>query len=486
MKETSTIEKPVSLKNIIMYGVGDLYGGGSFLIVGTLFMIFLTDVVGIRPFLAGLVLIIGKIWDAVSDPLMGYISDNTRTRFGRRRIFFIIGIIPVILSFFALWFPINLESQLTLFLYYMFAYVLFSTVFTMMMVPYTALNAEMSTDYKIRTKISGSRIIFSQMSALISGVIPALIVNNAVDLKTGYMIMGLVFGLFYAFPWIFVFFGTQEVTFNEAKFKGSFSSIYKNFLTIFKNKSFKYHIIMYIFSYSAMDIMMALFIYYLTYYINKPEWFSLCLGSMLLTQIITLPFYVKLCNKKGKGFAYAFGLAIWSIAMLLLFFITPDTSALLITLISILIGSGLAGGVMVPWAILPSVVDVDELMTSKKRAGVYSGMMSFIRKIVQALILFIIGVLLDLFGYIPNLDQSETTISRIRLLIILGPVIMLIFGIIFSFKFKINPDTHRILTNETKRLKNGGKKENVDKETKEVCELLTGVKYDDLYIDKKN
>jgi len=166
----------ISIKNIILYGLGDIYGGGAFIIIGTLFMIFLTDIVGLTPAKAGLVLVIGKAWDAISDPLMGYISDNTRSKYGRRRIYFILAIIPVTLSFFMLWYPANFESQNYLFLYYVFAYVFFSTIFTMVMVPYSALNADMTRDYKIRTRLSGARMIFSQFSALLAGVLPKIIV----------------------------------------------------------------------------------------------------------------------------------------------------------------------------------------------------------------------------------------------------------------------------------------------------------------------
>src|SRR6056297_3741549 len=109
------INKKVRYKNIIAYGLGDLYGGGAFLIIGTLFLIFLTDIVGLSPARAGLILIIGKSWDAISDPLMGYLSDHTKTKYGRRRIYFILAIIPIAISFILLWAPVNFSSNRLLF-----------------------------------------------------------------------------------------------------------------------------------------------------------------------------------------------------------------------------------------------------------------------------------------------------------------------------------------------------------------------------------
>lgn len=159
-------DKEIKTQNIIFYGMGDLYGGGAFFVIGTLFLIFLTDVIGLTPAKAGLVLVLGKSWDAISDPLMGYISDHTRSRFGRRRVYFLIGIIPIALSFFLLWYPAEFNSETFLFLYYVFAYIFFSTIFTMVMVPYSALNAEMTENYQIRTRLSASKMLFSQFSSV--------------------------------------------------------------------------------------------------------------------------------------------------------------------------------------------------------------------------------------------------------------------------------------------------------------------------------
>ena len=93
------MERKVGMKTLVAYGMGDMYGGGAFMIVGMLFLFYLTEVVGLSPALAGMVFGIGKVWDAVSDPLMGYLSDRTRSRFGRRRVYFLAGIVPIALSF---------------------------------------------------------------------------------------------------------------------------------------------------------------------------------------------------------------------------------------------------------------------------------------------------------------------------------------------------------------------------------------------------
>ncbi len=489
-------EKKITLKNLVAYGVGDLYGGGSFIIISLLFMYFLTDTVGLPGYLAGLVMVPGKVWDAISDPLMGYISDNLETRFGRRRIFFLIGILPVALSFALMWVTVRTGNPFLTFLYYALIFIFFRTAFTMVMVPYSALNAEMTLDYKIRMRLSGARMIFSQLSALICAVVPKLIIDTFYkeNMEEGYLVMAIVFGVFFALPWIFVYLGTWEIASARKDKNASAANFFKSSTTLFINRSFRVHMGMYIFSYAAMDILMAVLIYFLTHYIGRPELFTPCVGGILVTQVLMLSFYVYIGNLKGKGFAYRLGLSIWAVAMVLTLFITPESSPLVIILISILIGSGLSAGTMIPWAILPSVTDVDEMITSEQRAGSYAGAMTFIRKIVNALTIMIFGFLLDIIGYqrpvrelvsgitkMVEQTQGETTLFWLKIIFFLAPFILVIAGILVAFKFKITPHTHAVLVDEIKRLREGGRKEDVTPEAREVAELLTGIPYEKLY-----
>lgn len=488
--------RPVKIRNLISYGMGDIYGGGSFVIISLLFMYFLTDTVGLPGVLAGLVMVPGKVWDAISDPLMGYISDNIKTRFGRRRIFFLLGIIPVALSFILMWITVRFDNPYLTFSYYAVIFIFFRTAFTMVMVPYSALNAEMTTDYKIRMRLSGARMIFSQASALVCAVIPKLIMDTfyADNPEQGYFVMAIIFGLFYALPFIIVFLGTWEIAGAPRDRQASILGFFKNLKTLFINRSFKIHLGMYIFAYAAMDILMAIFIYYLTYYMGKPGLFSIAMAAILVTQVCMLPFYVFVANKKGKGFSYILGLSIWGTAMLLTLFINPEMPTTSILLISVMIGAGMSAGTMIPWAILPSVTDVDEMITSEQRAGSYAGAMTFLRKIINAATILIFGILLDLIGYLrPSREtvdeitrmvqqqQTDETMFWLKLIFSFAPFIFIAIGILIAFMFKITPSSHAVLVAEINRLKEGGSKADVTPETRRICEELTGIKYEELY-----
>lgn len=544
--------KTLKTRNCIAYGVGDLYGGGSFFIISTFAMYYLIAIVGMNPVLAGLIPGLGKIWDSISDPLMGYISDRTRSRFGRRRVFFLIAILPIAFTFTLIWIPVSFTSQLSLFIYYFVAYLLFYTTSTLAMVPYTALSAEMSTSFKERNKLTGFRMFFSMFATLLAGVLGQPIISMFDNPKTGHLVMGLVFGLFFAIPWIFLFLGTWEMPVEESA-KCEKIHFMTNFISIFNNKSFRIHLLMYVCAYGAMDIMMVWLKFYVVDYLNLKSFMAIGLGSILVTQIMVLPLYIKLSNIKGHAFSFRIGLSLWTIGLLLFSLQTSSSPLIFLILNCMLIGSGLGAGVITPFQLLPFVTDVDELITGEKRAGTYAGSMTLIRKLIQgAIVLPLTGILLTVIGYlgpIPesfteaqfntdildnlsepieitfitsiyeeidglyilkdniseknkrngrkifdkidykgvgasnckiDVDQSYQTKTWMRLLFILCPIVFTILGIISSLKFKITPHNHSILMKEIERIKSGESKDNVDEETKRVCELLTGKNYSEL------
>lgn len=481
----------IRTRNLIAYGIGDLYGGGSFFIISTFAMFYMINVVGLSPILAGLIPGLGKVWDAISDPIMGYITDNTKSRFGRRRVFFLIAIIPVAISFMLIWLPVRFDNQIYTFIYYFFAYLFFYTVSTMTMVPYSALSAEMTLDFKERNRLSGARMIFSILASLLAGVLVQPIISSFTDPKQGHMIMGAVFGVFYALPWLFVFLGTWELPF--ARHESDLNmSIFQNFKSIFSNRSFRLHIGMYICAYGAMDVLMSWMKFFVIDCLHRGKIVHIGLGTIVLTEVLALPLYIRYANKKGHAKALIIGLCIWAAGMVLMGFQQSDSPLAFFILNCVLIGVGLSAAVVIPWTVLPFVTDVDEIITTKKRAGTYAGSMTLIRKIIQgALVLPLLGVLLTAIGYVvPTADQiaqkaviqqSGNTLLLIRALFIATPILLILLGILFARRFRITPETHAVLMKEIDRLKGGGRKEDVTPETRKICEQLTGLSYDTLY-----
>lgn len=452
-------------------------------------MYFLVSVVGMNPVLAGLIPGLGKIWDSISDPLMGYLTDNSKSRFGRRRVFFLIGILPIIITFTLIWVPVGFESQAALFVYYFFAYLFFYSCSTMVLVPYSALSAEMTKDFSQRNRLTGTRMIFSMMATLLGGLIAQPLINSFSSQSTGHFIMGFTFSVIFALPYIAVYLGTWELP-AAVKTEAGKKSIFKNFSTIYRNRSFRIHIAMYICSYAAMDVLMAWFKFYVIDYLHKPGVVTIGLGAILITQIIALPLYVRVSNNRGHAFAYRSGLVIWAAAIAMMSLQKPGSSMIFLVVNCIFIGAGMSAGVIIPFQLLPFVADVDELITAEQRAGTYAGAMTLIRKLIQgALVLPLLGLLLSLIGYRSAANdiaavQTAETLQWLRIIFVGVPVLLSVTGIWVSFRFPLTPSNHKILMIEINRLKEGGLKADVDAEVKKVCEKLTGLDYEALYNKK--
>lgn len=551
----------IKFKNYLAYGVGDLFGGGAFFIATTYMLYYLINVVGLNPILAGWIPLVGKLWDAINDPLMGYIADRTPpNRFGRRRVWFLISIVPIGVSFLLLWLPLEISSQGWLFFYYVMAYILFYSVTTMSYVPYAALSAEMTLKASERNRLGGFRIFFSFVATLIAGLIIEPILAAFDGGKMGYFVMGIIFSLIFALPWIGLYFGTWELPqFQKASVKDR--RFFSNFFSLFKNRSCRIHITMYVCSFATMDIMMALMKFYFNDYLGVTKYFVVAQGILLITMILVLPLYIKIATKWGHAAAYKLGLLIVLVGIVSLIFISPSCPLWIELFAIFIIGFGMAAGSLIPHQLMPFVADVDRLMSGKSRPGTYSAAMTLTRKLVLAFVILRgISYLLGVFDYqqalaskfkttqyleiekmvqtafmenkieeselilfekayaksedelfytlayaptsneaynlrllLSKLDvkyngldtvrvaQKESTKIGIKWMIILAPMVMIIMGLVAASLFRLTPKTHAVVLNEIARLEEGGLKADVDPETKKICELLTGIKYEKLY-----
>ncbi|HPB66563.1 MAG TPA: MFS transporter, partial [Spirochaetales bacterium] len=167
----------VPLRTKIAFGVGDVYGGGSFNIINFLYAFYLANVLGIPTAWAAAIMMVARLWDAVSDPLMGFITDNTRTRLGRRKPYFIAGIPLIVVSMAWVWYPLATESMALRVLFAASGYIFYNTVTTLVMVPYMSMAAEISLDYYERNSINTVRMMFSLGSSLMCALLPLAIVE---------------------------------------------------------------------------------------------------------------------------------------------------------------------------------------------------------------------------------------------------------------------------------------------------------------------
>jgi len=454
MKNENNIHGKISLKTKLLFGAGDIFGGGAFNIINFFFALFLTDVIGLNMVYVSPVFLIGKIWDAVTDPFMGTITDGTKSKLGRRRPYFLAGIILIFISFFILWYPVNFDTQTGKFIYVLFAYLFFNTVVTMVMVPYQAMSAEISLDYNERTSVNSIRLAFSLGASLICAIVPMLIVNSFDDIRTGYIVMATVFGLLFSLPWLGVFFSTKErQDFRQQKRTINFKAM---FIDPFKIKSFRYLLLMFLAAYLSMDIVSMIFAYYMKYYVLDPGALSMVLGVLLIVEILFIPFYAFIARKKSKTFAFIIGAIIWAFGSVLIFMLPQSAPLYLVIILAALIGSGVSAAAVIPHTLFGDVTDVGELAYSERREGSFSGIITFARKFASGIAVAFVTFLLGVTGYLnPEIIlengveksiermQPESVLLTIRIIIAFVPIALMALGIWAALKYPLNPQNHR-------------------------------------------
>jgi len=461
------------------YGLGDIYGGGSGVVISFYYLIFLTDVVRIAPALAGTVILISKIYDSITDPFEGILADRTRTKLGRRRPYLLAGIPLVFLSFFALFYPYSMESESTRFIAVVLSYLFFSTIVSIVMLNYNALHSEITLDYHERSSLSSIRIFFSTLASIVAALVPLEIVKIFPDVHQGYIIMGLAFGAFFSLPFIATVSAVRErPEFQKPPDPFDWKVA---FIEPFKNRTFLYTLAMYLFAFVAIDTVSTIVAYFVKYYLQRSDEVSFVNGTLLILQVVSLPFYVWLSKRTSKVRGYIVGLIIWAAAMLFSFLLSPDNSWLWVYVFAGMVGLGTGGIVVMIYAIFPDIPDVDELASGERREGIYSALVTFIRKFSSALAIFAVSNIIGWAGYVPPIQetiggatklieqpQSDTFLLVLRLLFMLLPIVLLIFALFFAVRFPLTPVLHNRLNRYLAAVRKGEEPEDDGQELKKI------------------
>ncbi|MBQ7614447.1 MAG: MFS transporter [Butyrivibrio sp.] len=475
-----------SLSNRISYGCADIYGGGAFVVISTFYTVFLTKSLGMPTALAGTIPLIGKIWDAVTDPLMGNIADRTRSKMGAKRFWMLVGSIISALTFIVMWIPYTAGgSVMGQYIFYVLMYMLFSTGFTIVMVPYNGLLPDMVEDYTLRAKYSSVRMAFSAFGAIIAGLIPTLMIKDNTNAGQ-YMTVSFVFAVIFLVAILVTVFGTWEKQ-KEIR-KTTLSETFTQSFTVFKSHSFRLFIGIFIFGQAAADFITGLAVYYIDDVLNAYGGgnFTKLMGVILVSQFLGMILFAPIMAKTSKKFPILFGTPFRIIATFaMLFFSYEGAPFVVILILSFIIGLSMAGVSSSIYAILSDLVDVDELITSISRPGICSGMATFTRKIAAGLSSAMIGVLLAMVGYdetIANagLRQSAATQHGIAYIYVFAQIVLLVLTVAFAVLFPVTKREFDIVRKDVARRKG----EDTSLPTAEevaVCEKVTGFKYDKLW-----
>jgi glycoside/pentoside/hexuronide:cation symporter, GPH family len=422
----------------IFYGIGDLGNALVNSAIQFFLMKFYTDAALILPALAGNALLIGKIWDAINDPLFGWLTDRTHSRFGKRRVFMLFGAIPLAISIVLLWY-VPESSRLSTFVWIAFTFILFDTLWTLTNVPYYALTSELTDDYDERSSLTTYRMVMAVPAYLVGAALTPAIVGLFALQRTGYAFIGIVYGVFAGAALIISALGIRERT--GLAVSTPESSPLKSLLVSLKNKPFIWLCGVYFVINISFAFIKILMVYYVEYQLLMKNSVSLVMGLLLICVTLALPFWQWLSRKMDKGPAYAIGMMIGALAVMITFFL-PHNATPLIYIVSILAGFGFSAQWIFPWAMVADVADYDRLETGQQRSGMYYGVWGLATKISEALALAAVGWILTGFGYVPNVEQTPQALLGIRLFFGLIPAFFILFGLPFLFLYPITRRSH--------------------------------------------
>jgi GPH family glycoside/pentoside/hexuronide:cation symporter len=442
MEDTMAVQTPVEklkARTKWFYGIGDIGNATVNSAIQFFLMKFFTDAALILPALAGNALLIGKIWDAINDPLFGWLTDRTKSKLGKRRVFMIFGAVPLGLSIALLWFVPAGMSQVMTFVWIAGTFILFDTLWTLTNVPYYALTSELTDDYDERSSLTVYRMVLAVPAYLVGAALTPMIVGFFAIQRTGYGFIGIVYGALAALALLISASGLRERK-NVSETKGE-ESPFKSFGLAFKNKPFVYLCVVYFIVNISFAFAKTLMAYFIEYQLLMKDMISIAMGLMLICVTIALPIWKKISEKMDKGPAYGIGMGLGAVALALLFFL-PHRPTVFIYPIMVLAGFGFAANWVFPWAMIADVSDYDRVETGQFRSGVYYGVWGLATKISEALALAGVGWMLTGFGYVANIEQTTRSLLGIRLFFGVIPALCIFIALPLLFKYPITRRKH--------------------------------------------
>jgi len=492
---------------MIQYCFANIFMGGGGYIISMYFTAFLTNVVGLDIKKATFISMIAIIWDGVNDPLMGIITDRTRSKYGRHRRYLLLSIPPLVISYIMLWNSFGLDGALhptMCVIYYSFAYILYKTAYTMVDVPHTAMLPTLAPEYNKRTQYTSVSYIFNSVGMVPSYIILLIFLgafgsSNALseNSKTPFLLTGIVLSIVYACS-VFATFKTckEPSSLNEKLPPLDIKSAINEYVQVFRNKSFRDYLAMSFFWQMARSFFSTTTVYYITYLANLYKYYPIFNTFSGVFESLAFPLNYALTMKKGKSKCGAIVTPFMIIGLALALFVKPSQpgSVSIISLVIMILGGavlypfGMSGLGFVGNNVLPDITDVDELITGRRREGVIGTFNTMVKQVTGGIMTFSVGVVLDSFGLVTGnkgvyIAQTETALWGIRLCVSILPMISALIAWLLLRRFKMTKDDHTMIRAAIATKHKYGSV-TLSEEEKARCELLSGYKLENTWLGK--
>ncbi len=428
---------------IWMYATPKIGINAMAILFGTYLMKFATDVLLIAPAAMGLILASSRIWDGVSDPMAGYLSDRTNSRFGRRRVWLFASAIPIGLALVMIWSPPAWLEGFQMIAWMAFALIVYETANTAFYIPHNALGVEMTPNYHERTRLFGYTHMIAAMGTVL-GLGILYLLSSAEDKRSAAILMSTLTGLFVASSVILATRVLPERS--DYQGRGAKNPI-KSFTDVFKNPhSFLLLLVFGIETFGVASI--GLLVPYIVEYVipesSMPVSPSVFMVAVLITytvpQFLFVPVWIWAAKHVGKK-------ALWATSMWITtftfggFFFALDYP-MLIWILSFTLGVSNGISAVVGPSIQADIIDYDEFMSGERKEGSYLAVWNLVRKGAGSLTALVTGLVLQFVGFEPNIEQSEDVQLALRSLFSLLPAACYFVGACLFLKFSFNEKQH--------------------------------------------
>lgn len=457
----------VPLKEKLAYGIGGLMDGGGVSMMSCVMLAYMTKN-GIAMTVASTIMMIAKFWDAITDPFMGFISDNTRGKWGRRKPYMFFGGISLFLCIFLVFLPVR-EWGVSVggfTAYIIIMYLLWNTCSTVTQVPYCSMASDITPSFRERNNANTVKLIFTAIASGLGYVLPLVFIEALtnpdgtgflfvpqLDSTQFWLCMSLVFGTLFGGGLVICgIFVKERIKPKTPKKHFNLKQFANSYAVPYKNRSYRWHIVMYVTAFICMDIISALAVYYATDVWHGYELFGMKMSSlfiiapMMVAAVVMFPLARVMMDKKSKQFAFRMGLPFYIAGGIMLATMDPSWAPpVLVPIVALIMGLGFGGAQMMPWIIFPDTVDVAEMATGQRPTGTYSGMMTLARKVGGGLGVGMVGWVIGALGYVSNTSndpadyvaQSDTVLLTVRLTLGISVAMFITIALIASFRYKI-------------------------------------------------
>jgi GPH family glycoside/pentoside/hexuronide:cation symporter len=409
-------------------------------------MLFYNGILGLSGSLVGWIIFLPRIWDAITDPLIGKLSDNCRSPMGRRRPYFFFGGLVMVVAYILLWAPPALmESHNALAIYLLVVSTVFYTGYTAFTIPYSAMAIEMTPDYKERTSLMAFRKIFHGCGDMLVLSMPFLattwLPRHITDLsdRSGFGIVGLCMGIVCAVAVTTAFLGTRERSATELAGK---MSLQQSMIMTLKNRVFL-RLTMAVFALVLSIFTIATYsVYLFQFYLQRTDLMAILgLWGGFVGIVSALPWGIY-ANRFGKPAALFSAQALILTASLLTFVCINKAHPNLTFVYFTIYSCGWSGVLILLSSLLADIVDMDELESGERREGSYGGVFGFLFKLGIAGSAPVMGMGLDLVGFSAELGaaQSDVTFLNLRLLTCFGGAFFAGIGLLLLWRFPLTPE----------------------------------------------